>query len=59
MKTIEGLEGRQAEIENELATPEVYSNGEKSRELLREYERVRAEIAALWDRLGGKGAPGA
>jgi ATP-binding cassette subfamily F protein 3 len=56
MKTIEGLEARQAEIESELATPEVYTNGEKSRDLLREYDRVRAEIAALWDRLGGEGA---
>ncbi len=52
MKTLEALEARQTEIETELATPEVYANGEKSRDLMREYERVRAEIASLWDRLG-------
>ena len=58
MKAIEGLEARQAEIETELATPEVYANGEKSRELLREYDRVRAEVASMYDRLGGVGKMG-
>ena len=58
MKAIEGLEARQTEIETELATPEVYANGEKSRELLREYDRVRAEVASMYDRLGGVGKMG-
>ncbi len=52
MLKLETLEAEQTRIESELATPEVYASGEKSRQLLSEYERVRAEIAALWDKLG-------
>lgn len=48
---IEELEAEQTEIESQLATPEVYRDGERSRDLLREFDRVQSEIAALYDRL--------
>ena len=57
MKRIEELEAEQAGIEIELANPEVYRDGARARDLLRGYDRVRAELAALWDRLGRQ--PGA
>jgi hypothetical protein len=39
------------ELEALLADPEVYKDGEKSRELVTEYERVKAEGESLWQRL--------
>jgi ATP-binding cassette subfamily F protein 3 len=58
LSRIEKLEGTQAEIEGQLATPDVYTDGERSRELMHEFERLRAEVAALWDKLSGLDEPG-
>jgi ATP-binding cassette subfamily F protein 3 len=52
LQRIESLESEQAGIEAQLADPDIYKNGEETRRLMREYERVRAELAALWDRAG-------
>jgi ATP-binding cassette subfamily F protein 3 len=52
LQRIEGLETEQAAIEAKLADPEVYKDGAETRRLMGEYERVRAELAALWDRAG-------
>jgi hypothetical protein len=49
---VEALEAEQAGIESQLASPEVYTDGQRSRDLMRDYERVRAELAALWDKIG-------
>ncbi len=50
-KRIEVLEAEQSALEAQLADPEVYrEGGERTRNLLAEYERVRAELAALWDK---------
>jgi ATP-binding cassette subfamily F protein 3 len=48
---IETVESRVKELEALLADPEVYKDGEKSRELVTEYERVKAEGESLWQRL--------
>jgi ATP-binding cassette subfamily F protein 3 len=58
LQRIEQLETEQRKIEEQLADPDIYKNGEEARKLMREYERVRAELAALWDGAGdleGKG----
>jgi ATP-binding cassette subfamily F protein 3 len=58
LQRIDQLEAEQRKIEEQLANPDIYKNGEEARKLMREYERVRAELAALWDRAGdleGKG----
>jgi ATP-binding cassette subfamily F protein 3 len=58
LQRIEQLENEQRAIEAQLADPDVYKNGDEARRLMREYERVRAELAALWDGardLEGKG----
>jgi ATP-binding cassette subfamily F protein 3 len=58
LQRIDQLEAEQRKIEEQLANPDIYKNGEEARTLMREYERVRAELAALWDRAGdleGKG----
>ncbi|HWN81907.1 MAG TPA: ABC-F family ATP-binding cassette domain-containing protein, partial [Candidatus Udaeobacter sp.] len=58
LQRIEQLEAEQKRIEEQLADPEVYRNGEEAKRLMREYERMRAELAALWDGAGnleGKG----
>ena len=49
-KRIEALEAEQSALETQLADPEVYQEGERTRTLLGEYERVRTELAALWDK---------
>lgn len=51
MQRIDELEVQQGKIESQLAMPEVYTDGERARDLLRDYDRVRGEIGALWDRL--------
>ncbi len=52
-KRIGELEAEQAGIESDLADPEVYADGERARERLRQYDRVRVEIAAVLDKLEG------
>jgi ATP-binding cassette subfamily F protein 3 len=48
------LEKREAEmhaLESELADPEVYQDGPRARDLVTRYERLRAEVESLWQRL--------
>jgi ATP-binding cassette subfamily F protein 3 len=48
------IETREAEIrgvESELASPGVYADGAKTKELLQRYERLKAETESLWKRL--------
>src|SRR5262249_6319113 len=50
-ENIQAKETRLSEIEARLADPELYRDGERTRELLGEYERLRAELESLWQRL--------
>ncbi len=54
-KDIEKREPRIAELETQLADPELYHDAERSKALVTEYERLRAEVESLWDRLGQLG----
>jgi ATP-binding cassette, subfamily F, member 3 len=49
------LAEREAELksmEAQLADPEVYADGPRARDLVGRYERLRAEVESLWQRLG-------
>jgi ATP-binding cassette subfamily F protein 3 len=48
---IRASEARLSEIEARLADPELYRDGPRARDLLAEYERLRAELESLWQRL--------
>jgi len=48
---IETREAKLKTLEGQLADPEVYQNGERARGLVTEYERLRAEVDSLWQRL--------
>jgi len=48
---IESREASIAKLEAELADPDVYRDGERARELVTRYERLRAEVESLWQRL--------
>ena len=50
-KDIESREARVRELETLLADPEVYHDGARAKTLIAEYERLRAEIESLWQRL--------
>jgi ATP-binding cassette subfamily F protein 3 len=50
-RDLEAREARQREVESLLADPGVYHDGARARELVAEYERLRAEIESLWQRL--------
>ncbi|MDR0551871.1 MAG: ABC-F family ATP-binding cassette domain-containing protein [Spirochaetaceae bacterium] len=55
LEALETLEYEKAALEAELAQPEVYANGEKSRAVQKQIEALAAEIAAkeaAWERLG-------
>jgi ATP-binding cassette subfamily F protein 3 len=49
---IQTRETRAHELETLLADPEVYHDGARARGLVGEYERLRAELESLWQRLG-------
>ncbi len=49
---IERREARLRDLEALLADPEVYRDGNKARDLLGEYERLRGENESLWQQLG-------
>jgi ATP-binding cassette subfamily F protein 3 len=51
-KDIEAREARCAVLEQKLADPEVYHDGARAKELVGEYERLRAELESLWQRIG-------
>jgi hypothetical protein len=44
-------------MESQLADPEVYRDGDRARDLLADYERVRSEVESLWRRLEELEAP--
>ena len=48
---IEDRETKLRKLELRLADPELYHDGARARELVAEYERLRAEVESLWDRL--------
>ncbi len=54
-KDIETREARLQALEAQLADPELYHDAEKSRDIVAEYERTRAEVESLWARLAELG----
>jgi ATP-binding cassette subfamily F protein 3 len=51
-RDIETREERVRTLEGQLADPDVYHDGAKAKELVTEYERLRAELESLWQRMG-------
>ncbi len=49
---IEVRESKLRELEAQLADPDVYQDGARARDLVTRYERLRAEVESLWQRLG-------
>jgi len=54
-RDIEERETQLKAIEAKLAEPETYADGERTRTLMGDYERLRAEVESLWQRLGELG----
>lgn len=54
-KEIETREARVKVLEAQLADPDVYHDGARAKELVGEYERARAELESLWQRIGEMG----
>ena len=50
-RDIESREARVKAIESELAEPEIYADVPRSKSLIAEYEKLRTEIASLWQKL--------
>jgi ATP-binding cassette subfamily F protein 3 len=48
-------ETRVKELELQLADPELYHDAARSKDIVAEYERVRAEVESLWERLAELG----
>jgi ATP-binding cassette subfamily F protein 3 len=51
-REIETREQRVRVLEGQLADPDVYHDGARARDLVAEYERLRAELESLWQRMG-------
>ena len=51
-KDIEAREARIKVLEGQLSDPDVYHDGARAKELVGEYERLRAELESLWQRIG-------
>jgi ATP-binding cassette subfamily F protein 3 len=51
-KDIETREADLKAVEAQLADPEVYADGARSKDLVKRYERLKAELELLWDQLG-------
>jgi ATP-binding cassette subfamily F protein 3 len=51
-RDIEVRETKMRELESQLADPQVYQDGSRTRDLVTRYERLRAEVESLWQRLG-------
>ncbi len=49
---IEGREARVKVLETQLADPEIYQDVARSKDIVGEYERVKAELESLWLKLG-------
>ena len=54
-KDIETRETRARTLEAQLVDPELYHDAARSQAIVSEYERVRAELESLWQRLGELG----
>jgi ATP-binding cassette subfamily F protein 3 len=54
-KDIETREARMKALETELADPALYHDAARSKDRVTEYERLRAEVESLWQRLGELG----
>jgi ATP-binding cassette subfamily F protein 3 len=54
-KDIEAREARLKTLESELADPELYHDAARSKDRVTEYEKLRAELDSLWQRLGELG----
>jgi ATP-binding cassette subfamily F protein 3 len=52
---IAAREARVKELEAALADPELYHDVQRSKDLVAEYERMRAEIESLWERVAELG----
>ncbi len=50
-RDLEKREARIAELEAMLADPELYHDAERSKSHVNEYERLRAEVESLWQRM--------
>ena len=50
-RDIQQREDRVRVLETQLANPEVYHDGTRAKELVTEYERLRAELESLWQRM--------
>ncbi len=50
-RDIELRETRIRALETQLADPDVYHDGPRAKQLVTEYERLRAEVESLWQRL--------
>ncbi len=48
---IEAREVKIRDLEQQLADPQVYHDGPRARELVTEYQRLRAELESLWQRM--------
>jgi len=51
-KEIETRETEVKAVEAQLADPDVYADGPRSKDLVKRYETLKAELEALWDKLG-------
>jgi ATP-binding cassette subfamily F protein 3 len=52
-KDIESREAELKEVEAQLADPEVYADGARSKDLVKRYEALKAEVESLWEKLEG------
>jgi ATP-binding cassette subfamily F protein 3 len=50
-RDLEAREATMRTLEAQLADPEVYHDGARAKELIAEYERLRAEVESLWQKL--------
>jgi ATP-binding cassette subfamily F protein 3 len=51
-KEIETRETEVKAVEAQLADPDVYADGPRSRELVKRYETLKGELESLWEKLG-------
>jgi ATP-binding cassette subfamily F protein 3 len=51
-KDIEVREAELKEVEAKLADPDVYADGARSKDLVKRYEALKAELESLWEQLG-------
>ena len=51
-KDIEVREAELKDVEAKLADPDVYADGARSKELVKRYEALKAELESLWEQLG-------